>query len=98
MTHEIEYSIQARGDIERLFRFLVLRDKPAARKALNAIRNAIKILEQFPFNGRIADEDNPMVRELVIPFGSAGYVALYAVRGEMITILAIRHQFEEDYL
>jgi hypothetical protein len=39
-----------------------------------------------------------MVRELVIPFGNAGYVALYAVRGEMITILPIRHQFEDDYL
>lgn len=98
MTHQIEYSIPARRDVERLFAFLLLRDKPAARRALGAIRNAIRILEQFPFNGRIADEDNPMVRELVIPFGSAGYVALYAVRGEMITILAIRHQFEDDYL
>jgi hypothetical protein len=39
-----------------------------------------------------------MVRELMIPFGNAGYVALYAVRGEMTTILPIRHQFEDDYL
>lgn len=98
MTHHVEYSIPARRDVERLFGFLLQRDKLAARRALHAIQNGIKILELFPFNGRMAEGDNPMVRELVIPFGNAGYVALYAVRDETITILAIRHQFEDDYL
>lgn len=98
MTHRVEYSVPARRDIERLFGFLLQRDKPAARRALNAIQNGIKILELFPFNGRMAGGGNPMVRELVIPFGDAGYVALYAVRDGTIAILAIRHQVEDDYL
>jgi len=35
---------------------------------------------------------------LVIPFGAAGYVALFEVENnEQVTILAIRHQREEDF-
>jgi mRNA-degrading endonuclease RelE of RelBE toxin-antitoxin system len=38
------------------------------------------------------------LRELVIPFGAAGYVALFEIEdNETVTILAIRHQREEDY-
>ena len=38
------------------------------------------------------------LRELVIPFGSAGYVALFEIEGPgHVTILAVRHQREEDY-
>ena len=36
---------------------------------------------------------------MVIPFGSAGYVALFEIENnETVTILIIRHQREEDYL
>jgi len=34
----------------------------------------------------------------VIPFGSAGYVALFEIEDRsQVTILAVRHQREEDY-
>jgi hypothetical protein len=37
-------------------------------------------------------------RELIIPFGGAGYVALYEIVSESkVVLLAIRHQLEEDY-
>jgi hypothetical protein len=37
-------------------------------------------------------------RALTIPFGSAGYVALYEiVSPSMTVVLAVRHQREEDY-
>ena len=43
--------------------------------------------------------DNPFIRELVIPFGSGGYVALFEIDDkDNVTLLAIRHQREEDYL
>lgn len=44
-------------------------------------------------------EDEPELRERIIDFGSAGYVALYhyVPGGEQITILAIRHQREGGF-
>jgi hypothetical protein len=53
----------------------------------------------MPFGCRKAEESNPFLRELVIPFGDAGYVALFEVEdNQTVTVLAIRHQREEDYL
>lgn len=41
---------------------------------------------------------SPFLRELIIPFGSSGYVALYENEGaKTINILAVRHQLEDDY-
>lgn len=41
---------------------------------------------------------NPAQRELIIPFGNAGYVALYEiVSASKVVVLAVRHQREEDY-
>lgn len=42
--------------------------------------------------------EDTRIRELVIPFGNSGYMALYGVHGTSVTILAIRHQLEDDYL
>ena len=42
--------------------------------------------------------DNSFLRELLISFGTSGYVALFEIENEKsITILAVRHQREEDY-
>ena len=41
---------------------------------------------------------NPFQRELIIPFGTTGYVALYEIVSvEKVVVLALRHQREEDY-
>jgi plasmid stabilization system protein ParE len=38
------------------------------------------------------------LRELVIGFGSAGYVALFEVTdAQTVTVLAVRHQREQDF-
>jgi mRNA-degrading endonuclease RelE of RelBE toxin-antitoxin system len=38
------------------------------------------------------------LRELLISFGSAGYVALFEIDdAETVTVLAVRHQRESDY-
>ena len=41
---------------------------------------------------------NPFLRELLIPFGAAGYVALFEIEANsIVSILAVRHQREDDY-
>ena len=55
-------------------------------------------MRQFPFPAREADPAKPLLRELLIPFGGAGYMALYEIDdGHTVTILAARHQREDDY-
>jgi hypothetical protein len=50
-----------------------------------------------PFSFRKAAQ-NPVQRELIIPFGATGYVALYEiVSPSKVVVLAVRHQREEDY-
>ena len=45
-----------------------------------------------------ATSDTPFLRELIIPFGASGYVDLFEIDDEQtVTILAVRHQLEEDY-
>jgi len=40
---------------------------------------------------------SPTRRELVIPFGAVGYVALYEIASsELVLVLAVRHQLEVD--
>lgn len=69
-----------------------------AEQGLIATQKAVQVLEMFPFTCRKATAEDPFLRELVIAFGSAGYVALFEVASEAtVNILAIRHQREDDY-
>jgi hypothetical protein len=53
--------------------------------------------EEFPFTCRKAATDSPFLRELIIPFGATGYVALFEINdAETVTVLAVRHQRESD--
>lgn len=98
MTHRIQFAEAARAAIERLYRFLAEQDIPAADAALRALDKGWELLRSFPFSTRKADPANPFLRELVIPFGGAGCVALYEIDDDRtVTILAVRHQREDDY-
>lgn len=98
MSYRVRYTKAAREDLHRLYGFLLERDLKAARRALDAIGKGIELLREFPFTCRKAVSDNPFLRELVIPFGAAGYIALFEVdNNETVTILALRHQREDDY-
>jgi len=73
-------------------------DVVAAERALHAIKEAVELLRFSPFSCRKAVADRPFLRELIIPFGSEGYVALFEIeQSSTVTILALRHQREEDY-
>jgi plasmid stabilization system protein ParE len=98
VTFRIRYTKAGRDDLRRLFSFLARRDLPAARRAREAIEKGVELLQEFPFTCRKAVPENPFLRELVIPFGAAGYVALFEIEdNHTVTILAVRHQLEDDY-
>ena len=103
MTFVVVLSPSAEADLARLFDFLLDRAETAedldhAQAAIDAIRAAAQHrLAITPFSFRKAGQ-NPAQRELIIPFGGSGYVALYEiVNPSTVVILAIRHQLEEDY-
>lgn len=98
MSYRVRYTRAARADLHRLHAFLLERDLQAADLARAAIGKSVDFLQEFPFTCRKAVPNNPFLREMVIPFGTAGYVALFEIENnETVTILAIRHQREEDY-
>ena len=98
MSYRVRYTKSARDDLLRLFAFLLEHDQHAAARAREAIGKGIAFLQEFPFSCRKAAPDNPFLREMLIPFGAAGYVALFEIENnETVTLLAIRHQREDDY-
>ncbi|MBS4099163.1 MAG: type II toxin-antitoxin system RelE/ParE family toxin [Sulfuricella sp.] len=98
MSYRVRFTASAREDLQRLFAFLLERDPVAARRARDAIEKAIGLLRDFPFTCRKAETDTPFLRELVIPFGATGYVALFEIEDDQtVTVLALRHQREDDY-
>jgi plasmid stabilization system protein ParE len=98
VTWRIRYTEAARDDLKRLYAFLLPHDIGAAERALDAIEQGTRLLQLFPFTCRMAQPGNPFLRELLVSFGDAGYVMLYEVEDDRtITILAVRHQREDDY-
>ncbi|MDG0026289.1 type II toxin-antitoxin system RelE/ParE family toxin [Trinickia sp. Y13] len=108
MSFRVRYTRGARDDLKRLYAFLLERDVEVAQRALESIRKAADMLRSFPFTCRKVDDADPFLRELVISFGESGYVALFEIEGagnaahagvenRYITILAVRHQREDDY-
>jgi len=68
-----------------------------AERALGAIGSAIEVLRFSPFSCRKALSDNPFLQELIVPFASAGYVALFEIESSRsVNSLAVRQQSEED--
>lgn len=96
--YRVRFTPEAEDDLLRLYDFLLEKDVAAAEHALEAIKEAIELLRFSPFSCRKALPDNSFLRELIIPFGSGGYVALFEIDpGSTLNILAVRHQREEDY-
>jgi plasmid stabilization system protein ParE len=104
VIYRVVLTKEAEDDLLRLFDFMVERelaredgDLSLPQRAIEAIREAFKLLERFPFSCRKAGQ-SPFLRELVIPFGHTGYVALFEIiDNKTVAIGAIRHQREDDY-
>jgi plasmid stabilization system protein ParE len=97
---KVRLTEEARDDLLRLYDFLLASDLDVTERALETIGDALRLLEKFPFSCRKAVQGThgPLLRELIIPFGSAGYVALFEIDdARTVTVLAVRHQREQDY-
>ena len=98
MSYKVRFTRAAKEDLQRLYGFLVQHDLEAAPRAREAIGKGMEFLRDFPFSCRKVIPDNPFLREILISFGASGYVALFEIDdNETVTILAIRHQREDDY-
>ena len=91
------WSPPALADVQRLYRFLARKDVNAARRAIKTIRVGVKVLAHQPEAGRPVENMEPTFREWPINFGSSGYIALYRLSDDTVTILAVRHQKEAGY-
>ena len=98
MNYTVRFAPAAVRDLQRLFDFLAERDVKAAGRARAAIAKGVGFLRSFPFSCRKASTEHPLLRELIISFGANGYVALFEIEdSRTVTVLAIRHQREEDF-
>jgi len=105
MIFKVRLTRDAQKDLQELFDFLLQRelnrpgggDLSLADQALWAIEQGFATLKSSPFTCRKATA-NPLLRELIIPFGATGYVALFEItNARTVTIAAVRHQRESDY-
>lgn len=99
MSFKVRFTEEAQVDLERLYEFLLQRDDlDGAQCALDAIVQGITFLETSPFSCRKVMTGNTFLRELIVPFGRAGYVALFEIDdASTVTVIALRHQREEDF-
>ncbi|HEY5127061.1 MAG TPA: type II toxin-antitoxin system RelE/ParE family toxin [Bradyrhizobium sp.] len=63
-------------DVERLRSFLDQNNPDAARRALASIWTAIERLQEFPELGMPTEDAE--IRQIVVRFGSSGYIVRYA--------------------
>ena len=103
MTFTVRFSAAADDDLMRLFDFLLDRaetveDLDRAQATIEAVRSAaLNQLAATPYSFRKTGKSSTR-RELIIPFGATGYVALYEIASPSnVVVLAVRHQREEDY-
>lgn len=93
----LSWAPEALLDVQRLYRFLALKNINAANRAVTAIRQGVKVLGQQPGVGRTIEDMPEEFREWIIDFGDSGYIARYRIDPNAITILAIRHQKEVGF-
>lgn len=96
MPSVVIWSPRAMECIKRLYNFLAEKNIDAAKTAAMLLFQRAELLESFPNAGRPSDDLEPEHRELVIPFGTMGYVLLYHYDEDRatVTVLAVRHQKE----
>lgn len=88
----IQFSPTARRDLNRLRQWLEERAPHVTHQAVDTIVTAYRSLGEFPERGRQVPEG---LRELIVPFGSAGYVIQYDVQPRDVIILRIFHAQED---
>lgn len=94
---QIVFSPAAVRDLERLRKFLRPKSPLAAKRAGEAILKGVQALGAHPKMGRLIDDLPDQYREWLIDFGDSGYITRYRIDGDILTILAVRHQKEAGF-
>ena len=102
LTFVVRYSASARDDLKRLDEHRLDRATTVealdwAERAFSTLIGSVDNLGSSPFIYRKASP-SPFLRELLIPFGNSGHVALFEIEdASPVTILALRHLLEDDH-
>jgi len=104
VSFKVRLTRDAEADLDRLFDFILERelardggDLTLPEQAMASLRAGIATLKTSPFTCRKAGR-SPFLRELIIPFGRSGYVALFEIEdASNVVVVAVRHQLEDDY-
>jgi plasmid stabilization system protein ParE len=103
MTFKVEFTPEAETDLDRLLDFLLDRaetveDAMRAYEPIEAIRAAANShLATTPYSYRKVGH-RPTLRELIVPFGSTGYILRFDIRTpELVLVIGARHQREQDF-
>ena len=104
-SYRVVLTEEAADDLLRIEDFIIERELVSAtpdldvvRRLRDAVDRALRLLEFSPYSCRKAARAlNDKQRVLVVPFGSAGLITAFEVRGEVVRIGAIRHQLEQDF-
>ncbi len=96
-------TVTFQDDIERLEEQIIQRelasntpDDSCLFRFRDAVESAMTIVSFAPHTCRRCEKQREF-RELVIPFGHGGCVALFAIRDFDVLLLAARDQHEHDY-
>lgn len=104
MSFKVRLTRDAEADLDRLFDFVLERelardggDLTLPEQAMVSLRAGIATLKTSPFTCRKVGQ-SPFLRELIVPFGRSGYVALFEIEdASNVVVVAVRHQREDDY-
>ena len=104
MTFRVRFTRAAEVDLARLLEFVLERELARgagnlqlAEQAIVVIRAGFATLKTSPFTCRKAGQ-SPFLRELIIPLGRSGGVALFEVVGTAeVVVAAVRYRLEDDY-
>lgn len=95
---------EAVADLRRLEDFAIERelasetpDWTTPQRALDALREGVRVLSWSAYSCRRAELGNGRSRELIIPFGGSGYIVLFEIIDDDVLVGVVRHQREEDY-
>jgi plasmid stabilization system protein ParE len=91
VNYRVRISEAALRDLDRLIEFLEVDTPAVAARLRRSLLAALESLQLMPNRGRLGPAD---YREIVVPFGRAGYVIRYVVRGQHVDVARIKHSRE----
>lgn len=81
-------SSEAVSDVDRVRSFLERLNPDASKRALKRIWDSLEMVEKLPSLGR--PTELPEIRQIVVLFGSSGYIVRYKFLQEQGTLLVTR--------